>query len=87
MDLWKWLKSYQLTPKGIKFIKNYDYTNNQGTPDEYVVIGSHAHLNSPSNKYAPKNVLPIGKLADFVNIKLIKDAINQYTKTTNIKAR
>lgn len=71
----------------LDFGDNLRHTNNQGTSDEYVVIGSHAHINSPSNKYTPKNVLPIGKLADFVNIKLIRDAINQYTKTTNIKAR
>ena len=45
---------------------------------------------SPGEKkaeYDPKNVISIGEIEEFKNIKLIKDAFLEYIKYTNIKER
>lgn len=70
----------------LDFGDNLRHTNNIGRDNEYVVKGSHAHINSPSSKYVAKNVTPISELTEFANIKLIKDAVDEYLKYANIKS-
>ncbi|WP_235971898.1 DUF6978 family protein [Limosilactobacillus urinaemulieris] len=45
------------------------HTNNYGTDNEIVVLGSHAHVYSPAGKYISKNVIPISSIEEFKNIK------------------
>jgi len=61
------------------------HTNNQGKVNEYIVHGSHAHFNSPNDKYSKKNVIPIADLPEFKNLKLIHDVFIEYIRYTNIK--
>ncbi len=63
------------------------HTDNQDEVDEYIVIGSHAHFNSPNDKHSKKNVIPIGDLPEFKNLKLIHDVFLEYIRYTNIKER
>lgn len=68
----------------LDFGDNLRHTNNIGTDNETIIHGSHAHFNAPSGKYAPKNVIPIGKINEFKNINKIKDALTKFIKYTNI---
>ena len=52
------------------------HTNNRGEADEYIVYGSHAHFNSSDDKYSNKNVIPIDKLSEFKNLKLLINSIS-----------
>ncbi|MCI5761465.1 DUF6978 family protein [Ligilactobacillus agilis] len=61
------------------------HTNNRGEADEYIVYGSHAHFNSSDDKYSNKNVIPIDKLSEFKNLKLLYDVLWEYIQYTNIK--
>lgn len=61
------------------------HKNNLDEIDEYTVIGSHAHFNSPNDKNSKKNVIPIGNLPEFKNLKLIHDVFIEYIRYTNIK--
>lgn len=67
------------------FGDNLRHKNNVGTTQETVVLGSHAHFYAQSNKYIPKNVVPIGDIKEFVNISKIKDALLKFIDYTNIK--
>ncbi|WP_367341832.1 hypothetical protein [Limosilactobacillus sp.] len=71
----------------LDFGEDLRHTNNYGTDEEKVICGSHAHFNSPANKYASKNVIPIGKIDEFKNIKFIRDVLMQFIKYTNIKKK
>ena len=61
------------------------HTNNRGEADEYIVYGSHAHFNSSDDKYSNKNVIPIDKLSELKNLKLLYDVLWEYIQYTNIK--
>lgn len=60
------------------------HTNNKGTNKEEIIVGSHVHFNAPPGKYDAKNVIPIGNIEEFVNLKTIHDAWNQFTRYANI---
>lgn len=67
------------------FGDNLRHTNYINTNHSVVIYGSHAHFNAPSGKYVPKNVVPIGAISEFKNIKKIKDALLTFIDYTNIK--
>ncbi|GFZ26141.1 DUF6978 family protein [Lactobacillus corticis] len=69
----------------LDFGPNIRHTNNIGTEQETVIIGSHAHFNSDSGKYSPKNVVPIADLSEFKNLYRIREVVNKFIKYTNIK--
>ena len=60
------------------------YVNNYGTKSELVILGSHAHLNSLAGKYVSNNVIPIGSIDEFKNVKKIKDALDEFISYTHI---
>lgn len=68
----------------LDFGDNLRHTNNVGTSNETVIVGSHAHFNAPSGKYSPKNVIPIGDFNEFKNLKKIKDVLSKFIDYTNI---
>lgn len=61
------------------------HTNNYVTENEVVILGSHVHINLPAGKYVSKNVIPIGSINEFKNIKKIKDGLDEFISYTNIK--
>ncbi|WP_224787946.1 DUF6978 family protein, partial [Lactobacillus jensenii] len=61
------------------------HKNNMGTNHEKVITGSYVHIYSPNGKYDKKNVIPISKFSEFVNIKSIKECLDPFIKYTNIK--
>lgn len=69
----------------LDFGDNLRHTNYINTNHSIVVYGSHAHFNAPSGKYSPKNVVPIGSINEFKNIRKIKDALLKFIDYTNIK--
>ncbi|UYD07854.1 DUF6978 family protein [Limosilactobacillus vaginalis] len=60
------------------------HVNNYGTKSELVILGSHTHLNSPAGKYVSKNVIPIGSIDEFKNVKKVKDALDEFISYTHI---
>lgn len=69
----------------LDFGNDLRHTNNYGSDNEEVIYGSHAHINSSASKYSVKNVIPIGQIDDFKNLKRIKEVLIQFIKYTNIK--
>ena len=74
-----------------KFLIRFDFgdtlkhKNNFGLSNETVITGSHVHINSATNKYKNKNVIPISSFEDFKNLKLIKDVFLEVINYTNIR--
>lgn len=71
----------------LDFGENLRHTNYANTEHSVVIYGSHAHFNAPSGKYSPKNVVPIGNISEFKNIKKIRDALIEFIDYTNIKKK
>ena len=69
----------------LDFGDNLRHTNNYGKEDQYEVRGSHAHIYAPPGKYDKKNVIPIGNISEFKNLKLIRDVFLEYIDYVNIK--
>lgn len=66
------------------FGEGLKHTNNIGIDDEEVIHGSHVHFNSPAGKYESKNVVPIGNIENFSNIRTIIKAWERFIKYANI---
>lgn len=62
------------------------HVNHLGEPNETIIIGSHAHILSPNDKYQKKNVIPIGELDEFRGIKRIKECLGEFIDYTKIKS-
>lgn len=69
------------------FGEKLHHINYIGTDHEEDVWGSHVHYNASPSKYDPKNVIPIGEISEFKNIKVIKDAFSKFIDYTNIKIK
>lgn len=61
------------------------HKNDWKTAKEHYVKGSHVHILANSNKYVPKNVIPIDNINGFRNLKTMKDAFQEAIKYLNIK--
>ncbi|MFC0290068.1 DUF6978 family protein [Bombilactobacillus bombi] len=61
------------------------HTNNQGKKNEKIIHGSHVHFMSVPDKYSVKNVIAVGSIEEFKNLKRIKETFLKFIDYTNIR--
>lgn len=67
------------------FGNNLRHTNNVNKDNEYVVVGSHIHFFSNTDKYATKNVLPMSRVNKFKNLNDLSNAVIKLMNYMNIR--